>query len=48
MTDGEEPFYQKLDGKTIPYAGTGTEEDPYIISMQQCQRKGYCDRWLFQ
>ena len=39
MTDGEEPFYQKLDGKTIPYAGTGTEEDPYIFLCSSAKEK---------
>ena len=39
MTDGEEPFYQKLDGKTIPYEGTGTEEDPYIFLCSSAKEK---------
>lgn len=39
MTDGEGPFYQKLDGKTIPYAGTGTEEDPYIFLCSSAKEK---------
>lgn len=39
MTDGEEPFYQKLDGKTIPYTGTGTEEDPYIFLCSSAREK---------
>mgnify|MGYP004534561253 FL=1 len=39
MTDGEEPFYQKLDGKTIPYTGTGTEEDPYIFLCSSAKEK---------
>ena len=39
MTDGEEPFYQKLDGETIPYAGTGTEEDPYIFLCSSAKEK---------
>ena len=39
MTDGEEPFYQKLYGKTIPYAGTGTEEDPYIFLCSSAKEK---------
>ena len=39
MTDGEELFYQKLDGKTIPYAGTGTEEDPYIFLCSSAKEK---------
>lgn len=29
--DGEETFYQKLDYTSLPYEGTGTEEDPYIF-----------------
>ena len=29
--DGEETFYQKLDYTSIPYEGTGTEEDPYVF-----------------
>ena len=39
MTDGEEPFYQKLDGKTIPYTGIGTEEDPYIFLCSSAKEK---------
>ena len=39
MTDGEEPFYQKLDGKTIPYTGTGTEENPYIFLCSSAKEK---------
>lgn len=31
ITDGTPAFYQKLDGDTEPFEGSGTEEDPYIF-----------------
>lgn len=31
ITDGTPEFYQKLDGNTEPFTGTGTEEDPYVF-----------------
>lgn len=39
LTDGEEPFYQKLDGDTKPFYGTGSKEDPYIFLCSSA--KGY-------
>lgn len=31
LMDGEPVFYQKLDGDTEPFTGTGTEEDPFVF-----------------
>lgn len=31
ITDGSPKFYQKLDGDSQPFTGTGTEEDPYVF-----------------
>lgn len=31
ITDGNPLFYQKLDGDSIPFTGTGTEEDPFVF-----------------
>lgn len=31
ISDGEEPFYDKLDYTIAPYTGTGTEEDPFVF-----------------
>lgn len=39
ITDGNEPFYQKLDGETEPFTGTGTEEDPYIFLCSSAKEK---------
>ena len=30
ITDGDEPFYQKLDANSIPFTGSGTKDDPYV------------------
>ena len=30
ITDGDEPFYQKLDADSVPFTGSGTEDDPYV------------------
>lgn len=37
--DGEETFYQKLDYTSIPYEGTGTEEDPYVLLCSSAKGK---------
>ncbi len=37
--DGEETFYQKLDYTSIPYEGTGTEEDPYVFLCSSAKGK---------
>lgn len=29
--DGEDTFYHKLDASSIPFQGTGTEEDPFVF-----------------
>ncbi len=39
ITDGEPEFYQKLDGETVPFAGTGTEEDPFIFLCSSAKGK---------
>ncbi|MDO4272660.1 MAG: efflux RND transporter periplasmic adaptor subunit [Eubacteriales bacterium] len=39
ITDGEAPFYQKLDGRTEPFTGKGTEEDPYIFLCSSAKSK---------
>ena len=39
ITDGNEPFYQKLDGESIPFTGSGTEEDPYVFLCSSAKEK---------
>lgn len=39
ITDGEAPFYQKLEGTTQPFAGKGTEEEPYIFLCSSTKGK---------
>lgn len=39
LTDGQDPFYLELDGDTLPFAGDGTESDPYIFLCSSA--KGY-------
>ena len=39
ITDGIEPFYQKLDGESIPFTGSGTEEDPYVFLCSSAKVK---------
>lgn len=39
ITDGNEPFYQKLDGESIPFTGKGTEDDPYIFLCSSAKEK---------
>lgn len=39
ITDGEPEFYQKLDGETVPFAGTGTEEDPFVFLCSSAKGK---------
>lgn len=39
LTDGQDPFYLELDGDTLPFAGKGTESDPYIFLCSSA--KGY-------
>lgn len=31
ITDGEYPFYEKLDASSLPLTGKGTEEDPFVF-----------------
>lgn len=39
LTDGEPAFYQKLDGDTEPFTGTGTEEDPFVFLCSSAKGK---------
>ena len=39
ITDGEEPFYQKLDAESVPFTGTGTEDDPYVFLCSSAKGK---------
>ena len=39
ITDGIEPFYQKLDGESIPFTGSGTKEDPYVFLCSSAKEK---------
>lgn len=39
FTDGEAKFYQKLDYTSVPFTGTGTEEDPYIFLVSSAKGK---------
>ena len=36
ITDGDEPFYQKLDADSVPFTGSGTEDDPYDDLKTSC------------
>ena len=39
ITDGEPQFYQKLDYKSEPFTGTGTEDDPYVFLVSSAKGK---------
>lgn len=39
ITDGEPEFYQKLDGETVPFTGTGTEENPFVFLCSSAKGK---------
>ena len=39
ITDGNETFYQKLDAKSVPYTGSGTEDDPYVYLCSSAKEK---------
>ena len=39
ITDGAPQFYQKLDYKSEPFTGTGTEEDPYVFLVSSAKGK---------
>lgn len=39
ITDGNETFYQKLDGKSVPFTGSGTEDDPYVYLCSSAKEK---------
>lgn len=39
ITDGEPEFYHKLDGETVPFTGTGTEEDPFVFLCSSAKGK---------
>ena len=37
--DGDEPFYQKLDADSVPFTGSGTEDDPYVYLCSSAKEK---------
>ena len=39
ITDGDEPFYQKLDADSVPFTGSGTEDDPYVYLCSSAKRE---------
>ena len=39
ITDGNEPFYEKLDANSIPFTGSGTQEDPYVYLCSSTKEK---------
>ena len=39
ITDGDEPFYQKLDANSIPFTGSGTKDDPYVYLCSSAKEK---------
>ena len=39
ITDGDEPFYQKLDADSIPFTGSGTKDDPYVYLCSSAKEK---------
>ena len=39
ITDGDEPFYQKLDADSVPFTGSGTEDDPYVYLCSSAKEK---------
>lgn len=39
ISDGEAPFYEKLDENTEPFTGSGTEEDPFVFLCSQATGK---------
>ena len=39
ITDGGEPFYQKLDADSVPFTGSGTEDDPYVYLCSSAKEK---------
>lgn len=39
FTDGNEPFYQKLNGESIPFTGTGKKDDPYVFLCSSAKGK---------
>ena len=39
ITDGDEPFYQKLDENSIPFTGSGTKDDPYVYLCSSAKEK---------
>ncbi len=39
ITDGNEPFYQKLDENSIPFTGSGTQNDPYVFLCSSAKGK---------
>lgn len=39
VTDGHEKFYQKLDATSVPFTGTGSEEDPLVFLVSSAKGK---------
>lgn len=39
ITDGDESFYQKLDADSVPFTGSGTEDDPYVYLCSSAKEK---------
>lgn len=39
ITDGDEPFYQELDADSVPFTGSGTEDDPYVYLCSSAKEK---------
>lgn len=37
ITDGKEKFYDKLDSESVPFTGTGTEEDPLVFLVSSAR-----------
>ena len=39
IRDGHEPFYQELDADSVPFTGSGTEDDPYVYLCSSAKEK---------
>ena len=39
ITAGDEPFYPKLDADSVPFTGSGTEDDPYVYLCSSAKEK---------
>lgn len=47
VSDGEPDFYQKLTSRTVPFAGKGTEADPFIYLCSSAKGKVIVDGSFF-